>query len=150
MTWKVPEEYRLLNSLGRFYSNPGDNFGAFYAPSPLSTPRIGRTLIIMASPGGTIEDPPGHKRVITWEHVSVHGVLYEKMAVASSRHPGKTRQYTPTWKEMDYVKSLFWDDTDIVVQLHVNGPEKVNRHDYTLHLWRPTDWEVKLPPQDLV
>lgn len=54
-----------------------------------------------------------------WEHVSV-----------------STIERCPTWDEMCKVKSLFWDDDDLVVQYHPPASEYVNNHPYTLHLWR--------------
>ncbi len=56
-----------------------------------------------------------------WEHVSVS-------------IPGRKR--CPTWKEMSYIKSLFWDEDDMVVQFHPPESEHVNNHPYCLHLWR--------------
>lgn len=60
-----------------------------------------------------------------WEHVSVH-----------CQNDGKER--TPTWAEMCYIKGLFWDETDRVVQYHPPKSEYVNTHPHTLHLWRYT------------
>ncbi|CAM3772184.1 DUF7694 domain-containing protein [Vibrio vulnificus] len=57
-----------------------------------------------------------------WEHVSV-----------SLTHR------TPTWEEMSFVKSLFWDDEDAVIQIHPPKSQYVNNHPYTLHLWRKLD-----------
>jgi hypothetical protein len=50
---------------------------------------------------------------------------------------------TPTWEEMEYVRSLFFRDDECVMQLSVPRAEHVNVHDHTLHLWRPqTDLEI--------
>ena len=68
-----------------------------------------------------------------WEHVSV------------SRD---TR--TPTWGEMDQIKRLMWDDEEAVMQLHPPRSMWVNHHPYCLHLWRPTDTAIPLPPPILV
>ena len=54
-----------------------------------------------------------------WEHVSV-----------------STPIRCPTWEEMSYIKNLFWDDTDFVVQMHVPKEDWVSFHEYCLHLWR--------------
>jgi hypothetical protein len=43
----------------------------------------------------------------------------------------------PTWEEMDFIKRLFWEDEEVVMQLHVHSKEKVNLHPNCLHLWRP-------------
>lgn len=70
-----------------------------------------------------------------WEHVSVT-VLEQKR--------------TPTWKEMDFIKSLFWEDTETVVQLHVPREMWINQHEYCLHLWKPVGVEIPLPPKMFV
>lgn len=68
-----------------------------------------------------------------WEHVSV-----------------SLPNRCPTWTEMAYVKSLFWDDEDCVVQYHPPRSEYVNQHPYCLHLWRPVEQVIPLPPSILV
>lgn len=56
-----------------------------------------------------------------WEHVSVsHG------------------KRCPTWEEMCFIKDLFFDDEEVVMQLHPRKHEYVNCHPFCLHLWRPT------------
>lgn len=44
----------------------------------------------------------------------------------------------PKWDEMCYVKDLFWDDEEMVVQIHPKKSEYVNMTE-ALHLWRPVD-----------
>lgn len=56
-----------------------------------------------------------------WEHVSVS---------LPSR--------CPTWEEMCFVKNLFWDEDDFVVQMHPPKSDYVNCHPFCLHLWRKT------------
>lgn len=43
---------------------------------------------------------------------------------------------TPTWEEMCFVKDIFWDDTDEVIQIHPKKSEYCNLHTTCLHLWR--------------
>ncbi len=74
-----------------------------------------------------------------WEHVSVHAY----------RNKGQP-QRTPTWKEMSYVKGLFWDDETVVMQLHPRRSEYVNNHPHVLHLWRPKTTPIPTPPAILV
>jgi hypothetical protein len=99
-----------------FESYKGDDFGAFRVP-------CGKVkLAVIASNG---DDR------VKWEHVSVS-------------IPGHQR--TPTWEEMDYVKQLFWDDDETVIQLHVPRAEHKNHHPWCLHLWRPKNHEIPRPP----
>jgi hypothetical protein len=70
-----------------------------------------------------------------WEHVSV-----------SVAEGGRC----PTWEEMCFIKDLFWDDTDCVMQLHPPKSDYVNTHHYVLHLWRPIFQPIPRPPKELV
>lgn len=72
-----------------------------------------------------------------WEHVSVHAEDYKG-------------QRTPTWAEMDFVKDLFFEPEECVMQLHVPKSEHVNLHSTTLHLWKPLEKEIPRPPRIMV
>lgn len=71
-----------------------------------------------------------------WEHVSV------------TVRSGPKR--TPTWAEMDWIKGLFWKDSETVMQLHVPREQWVNNSQFCLHLWRPVAAEIPLPPPAMV
>ena len=69
-----------------------------------------------------------------WEHVSV-----------------SLRNRPPSWREMCCIKDLFWDGADMVIQYHPKKSEYVNRHEATLHLWRPVlEDHIQTPPKELV
>ena len=68
-----------------------------------------------------------------WEHVSV-----------------SLNTRTPTWEEMCFIKSIFWDEEDCVMQLHPPKSEYINNHNYCLHLWRPIDIQIPVPEPILV
>lgn len=102
-----------------------------------------------------------HLRVIVsdglgWDHVSV-----------------SLPTRCPTWEEMCYIKSLFFEDEERVMQLHPEKSKWINNHPFCLHLWRPqtkeeieqrkSDWgeewiygdidpagEIPLPPSHTV
>lgn len=57
-----------------------------------------------------------------WEHVSIEL---------------KARRL-PTWDEMCFVKDLFWDEEEEVVQIHPKKSQYINITE-ALHLWRPAD-----------
>jgi len=76
---------------------------------------------------------------LDWEHVSL-----------TANDARGYRQRVPTWKEMCFAKALFWDDDDVVMQLHPKKSEYVNTHPYVLHLWRPVRATIPTPPADLV
>jgi len=70
---------------------------------------------------------------LDWEHVSV-----------SRKHR------IPRWEEMCFVKDLFWDEEETVVQFHPRKTEYKNVHPYCLHLWRRKDLIYELPPLFMV
>lgn len=57
---------------------------------------------------------------------------------------------TPSWAEMTFVKRLFWEDEECVMQLHPPQSQYVNMHPYVLHLWRPLQAEIPQPPGIMV
>lgn len=81
----------------------------------------GRTIKIISSTG------------LGWEHVSV-----------------SLQKHCPNWQEMCFVKDLFWDAEEVVMQLHPAKSQYVNNHPNCLHLWRPTDQIIPTPPAELV
>ena len=64
-----------------------------------------------------------------WEHVSV-----------------SLPNRCPNWPEMHHIKEMFWSDEEAVMQLHPPKSDYRSLHPYCLHLWRPTDQEIPLPP----
>jgi len=56
----------------------------------------------------------------------------------------------PNWPEMDHVKRLFFKDDEVVMQLHVAAADHISHHPYCLHLWRPHDQAIPLPPKEFV
>ncbi|HJA81276.1 MAG TPA: hypothetical protein H9776_05930 [Candidatus Mediterraneibacter intestinipullorum] len=64
-----------------------------------------------------------------WEHVSV---------CPSNR--------VPTWNEMCQIKDMFWDDDEVVMQLHPAKSNYVNLMENCLHLWKPIHKEIPVPP----
>ena len=75
----------------------------------------------------------GPDRTTGWEHVSV-----------------SCRDRAPFWHEMVFVKNLFWDEQETVVQYHPPKSEYVNFHPFCLHLWRPMEVHIPMPPSMLV
>jgi hypothetical protein len=56
----------------------------------------------------------------------------------------------PNWPEMSFIKGIFWDWRETVMQLHVPVEDHRNLHPYCLHLWRPLRAEIPRPPNDAV
>lgn len=68
-----------------------------------------------------------------WDHVSVS---LEKRA--------------PNWREMSAIHRMFFRDDEVAMQLHVPAADHINRHPHCLHLWRPHDQAIPLPPKIFV
>jgi len=90
--------------------------GAFRLIAP-----SGAMLAVMSSGSGP--DCEG------WEHVSV-----------------SAEKRCPTWDEMCWIKDQFWDKHETVVQYHPPESEYVNFHPHCLHMWRPLEMSIPLPP----
>jgi len=65
-----------------------------------------------------------------WDHVSV--------STPSAR--------LPCWDDMCWIKSLFFEPGECVVQYHPPAATYVN-HGEVLHLWRPQEAEIPMPPE---
>jgi hypothetical protein len=117
--WIDAEAFRVSD--GTMATQRGDRFGAFYVPHG------GEILKVIAHDGSGWRESglPGRP----WEHVSV-----------------SLPNRTPTWEEMDFVKRLFWEDSETVVQYHVPLAEHVNYVATCLHLWRMVGGEYPKPP----
>ncbi len=60
------------------------------------------------------------------------------------------RRRCPNWPEMCFVKDLFWDEEECVVQYHPPLSQYVKNHRYCLHLWKPTQEPLPAPPSSLI
>lgn len=67
-----------------------------------------------------------------WEHISITHTNGHKM---------------PSWNTMCELKDMFFEDYETVMQLHPAKKDYVNNHKHCLHLWRPIDKEIPLPPK---
>lgn len=119
--WNFLNKHRLRNA-GPFSTTDADGFnGAFF----FRIAGEAKPVRVIAS------DSFG------WQHVSVS--------------QGDTEADIPSWDVMCKVKDLFWDDEDVVIQIHPKKSEYVNYHPAVLHLWRCTDGRQQpTPPTILV
>lgn len=105
------------------------NHGASQAFGP-----CGRWLNMIVSDGSEDGNVPGIAEHGAWEHVSVS---------IMTRHNRPT--IPPNWQEMCWVKDLFWEPHEAVVQFHPAQSDYVNHHAGTLHLWRPLHVAFPVP-----
>ena len=78
-----------------------------------------------------------------WDHVSVslRGIKNNKKVHI---------ERCPTWDEMCYIKSLFFNEDEVAIQFHPAASEYVNVHLYCLHLWRPNEVELPIPQRSMI
>ena len=106
-----------------YFSDESDKYkGVFRFPY-----KSGSLFVI--STGSLDKDFDTSDPLSCWEHVSVSHA-----------------RRCPTWDEMKYIKGIFWDDTETVVQFHPPKKDYVNNHSYVLDLWNPVHMEIELPP----
>lgn len=68
-----------------------------------------------------------------WEHVSIS-------------HDHKI----PSWTVMCMVKDMFFEEHECVVQYHPPKSEYINNHPRCLHLWKPLEEDMPVPPSILI
>ena len=68
-----------------------------------------------------------------WDHVSV-SMLHQ----------------IPTWEVMCWIKDIFWNKEETVMQLHPPSSEYINLHPNVLHMWKPQKALIPMPPLHMV
>lgn len=68
-----------------------------------------------------------------WEHVSV-----------------SQGNRCPNWPEMCFIKNMFWNEEEIVIQYHPPKSKYINNHPFVLHMWKKKNFKMPLPPMLLV
>lgn len=53
----------------------------------------------------------------------------------------------PTWDEMNFIKSLFWEKDELVLQFHPPQKDYINIGKTALHMWKPWHQTIELPPR---
>jgi len=80
---------------------------------------------------------------LDWDHISVSLYMTKNKKQFSVLR-------CPTWEEMCFIKNLFFEDEETVVQYHPAASEYVNCHAYCLHLWRPQKATLPIPDKIMV
>lgn len=68
-----------------------------------------------------------------WDHVSV-----------------SLKNRCPNWPEMSYIKHMFFGKDETCYQLHVPSKDHINFQENCLHIWRPHNIEIPIPPKMMV
>lgn len=117
---------------GGMATNTGAQCGVFVVKfAPNGCRQEASILRVIAGDGETYakEGLPGP----AWDHVSV-----------------SLADRCPTWAEMCFVKDLFFEDEECVVQFHPAKSQYVNDNPNVLHLWRICDGSFPMPPKECV
>jgi len=129
-SFKEIEPARYVDpNVAELNSNVGDRHGAF----SFTTGGVNTLVSVLVD------------TKLGWEHVSVSG---HKRVKQGSKV--RTVPYTPSWEEMQGIKDMFFKKSETVIQIHPEESQSASAHDNTLHLWRPVDQVIPLPPQELV
>ena len=79
----------------------------------------------------------------SWQFVFSWGGGWEHLSVSS---PNKT----PSWDLMCKLKEIFWRDTEACVEYHPKKKDYINFHSHCLHIWRPLNEKLPIPPRVFV
>lgn len=71
-----------------------------------------------------------------WDHVSV--TIHKKN--------GGSVKKCPSYQEMMMIKEKLFSEEDVVFQLHPREEDYINTHPYCLHLWKPNNCNMVVPP----
>lgn len=126
----------------------------FHAPNPyrITKSPVAALRSIPADGNNGVFQIPHHKynKLIITCQIS-DGGGWEHVSVSVRRVSDMQTERTPTWEEMCYIKDVFWDADDVVMQLHPAKSEYVNMHPHVLHLWRPSfGHTIPTPPKLMV
>jgi hypothetical protein len=90
--------------------------------------------------GGAFKIPFNKKELYV---IASHGGHWEHVSVSLENR-------CPTWEEMCFVKNLFFNEEDCVIQYHPPKSNYINVHKYVLHLWKPMKEKIPMPPESFV
>lgn len=116
------EKYRNVDLEIKLYGCRGEGNNGIFTISLKNNKSKVLNYLIIVSDGGD------------WDHVSVSCL---------------SNNITPTWEVMSFVKDLFFEPEETVLQFHPKKSEYVNNAKNCLHLWRPINKEIELPPSIL-
>ena len=70
-----------------------------------------------------------------WEHLSVNPLKNDK---------------TPSWEQMCKFKNMFFNEDETCVEYHPAKKDYVNNMPHCLHIWRPLNEKLPIPPSIFV
>lgn len=96
---------------------------------------------------GPDEDSPG-----SWGIAASLGDMMLVLSVGAGwDHVSVSLPYrVPAYEEMKAIKRLCFRDDEWAMELHAPPSNHISRHPYCLHLWRPQDVPIPIPPETMV
>lgn len=109
-----------------------------------------------------IKDIESRSQLITMMQLGMDGALFKfrykarDYTVIASNGGGwdhvsiSSKSRTPTWEVMAKVKDIFFESNEVVMQLHPAKENYVNLSEHCLHLWKPQNEAIPVPPIEFV
>jgi hypothetical protein len=129
MRKNLPPEIERQRLSSRYGGIPGSGSNGCFL---LLCPVTGCTLRVIVSNGRDWQQAgmPGEP----WEHVSIS----KEFGILS------------TYLERKWVRETFWEDEETVIEFWPPKSKFVNINPGVLHLWRPTETVIPMPPERCV
>lgn len=51
---------------------------------------------------------------------------------------------------MCFIKDTFWNKDECCIEYHPAKKDYVNNHEYCLHIWKPINLEIPMPPSIMI
>lgn len=110
---------------------------------------LAKRIPLPASMGGGVGDNSGGAFIVPLNNgeilrvIAANGEGWDHVSVSLAHR-------IPTWEEMSLIKRIFFKNDETAMQLHVPIKKHINVHPYVLHLWRPHNEKIPMPPEEFV
>lgn len=78
--------------------------------------------------------------------IASNGKGWDHVSVTLHRKNGANIKRCPTFEEMQMVKEKIFSEEEVVFQLHPREEDYIDTHPYCLHLWKPNNCSMIIPP----
>lgn len=82
--------------------------------------------------------------------VAASGEGWDHVSVSLHRKNGANIKKCPSFEEMMMIKEKTFEDNEIVFQIHPKEEDYINTHPFCLHLWKPCNYDINVPPLNLM
>ena len=78
--------------------------------------------------------------------IASNGQGWDHVSVTTHKKNGGSVKKCPSYQEMMMIKEKLFSEEDVVFQLHPREEDYINTHPYCLHLWKPNNCNMVVPP----